>query len=51
MTSELLIGKLAKQFNLSTQAIRYYEKLGLIEYSQRSSKGYRLYSQKAINRL
>ncbi len=51
MTSELLIGEIAKQFGLSAQAIRYYEKLGLIECPKRTSKGYRLYSQGAIKRL
>ena len=51
MTSDLLIGEIAKQFGLSAQAIRYYEKLGLIESPQRSNKGYRLYSSVAIKRL
>ncbi|MEM7590075.1 MAG: pentapeptide repeat-containing protein [Cyanobacteria bacterium P01_A01_bin.83] len=51
MTSDLLIGKIAKQFGLSTQAIRYYEKLGLIESPRRSTKGYRLYSSSTVKRL
>ncbi len=51
MTSDLLIGEIAKQFGLSTQAIRYYEKLGLIESPRRSDKGYRLYSALAVKRL
>ncbi len=51
MTSDLLIGEIAKQFGLSTQAIRYYEKLGLIESPRRSDKGYRLYSSITVERL
>ena len=51
MTSDLLIGEIAKLFGLSTQAIRYYEKLGLIESPRRSEKGYRLYSSATVERL
>lgn len=51
MTSNLLIGEIAKQFGLSNQAIRYYEKIGLIESPPRSVKGYRLYSSGTVKRL
>ncbi|MEM8828088.1 MAG: pentapeptide repeat-containing protein [Cyanobacteria bacterium P01_G01_bin.19] len=51
MTADLLIGEIAKKFGLSTQAIRYYEKIGLIESPRRSTKGYRLYSQVTVERL
>ena len=51
MSSDLLIGEIAKQFGLTTQAIRYYEKLGLIKSPRRSNKGYRLYSSLTIERL
>ena len=51
MKSNLLIGKIAKQFGLSNQAIRYYEKIGLIESPPRSAKGYRLYSSATVKRL
>lgn len=47
----LSIGKLAKQFGLSTQAIRYYEKLGIIESPKRSDKGYRIYDFAAVQRI
>ncbi|MEM7557166.1 MAG: pentapeptide repeat-containing protein [Cyanobacteria bacterium P01_A01_bin.84] len=43
--------EIAKLFGLSTQAIRYYEKLGLIESPRRSAKGYRLYSSATVERL
>ena len=51
MTSDLFIGEIAKQFGISTQAIRYYEKLGLLESPSRNAKGYRLYSSATIERL
>ncbi|ELS05157.1 putative transcriptional regulator [Xenococcus sp. PCC 7305] len=51
MSSGLLIGELANQFGLSTQAIRYYERLGLLTTPQRTDNGYRLYSQEALERL
>ena len=51
MRSGLLIGELANQFGLSTQAIRYYERLGLLATPKRTDKGYRLYSKAALERL
>ena len=51
MSSGLLIGELANQFGLSTQAIRYYERLGLLTTPQRTDSGYRLYSPEALERL
>ncbi|MDJ0531752.1 MAG: pentapeptide repeat-containing protein [Xenococcaceae cyanobacterium MO_207.B15] len=51
MTSGILIGELANQFGISTQAIRYYERLGLLEPPRRNETGYRLYSGDAITRL
>ena len=51
MSTELLIGELANQFGLSTQAIRYYERLGLLTNPQRTDSGYRLYCQEAVERL
>ena len=51
MSSKLLIGDLANQFGLSTQAIRYYERLGLLTTPPRTDTGYRLYSPEAVKRL
>ena len=51
MPSGLLIGELANQFGLSSQAIRYYERLGLLTTPKRTDSGYRLYSQEAVERL
>ena len=47
----IFIGELANQFGISTQAIRYYERIGLLAPPQRNETGYRLYSQEAIQRL
>ena len=47
----IFIGKLASQFGLSTQAIRYYERIGLLDPPQRNETGYRIYSKKAVERL
>ncbi|HAG95429.1 MAG TPA: MerR family transcriptional regulator, partial [Gammaproteobacteria bacterium] len=45
------IGELAKLTDCSIQAIRYYEKEGLIASSARSGGNFRLYNQAAVQRL
>lgn len=45
------IGELAKVANISVEAIRYYEKQGLIEKPLRLANGYRQYSDDAPRRL
>ena len=45
------IGALAKLSGCSVQAIRHYEKEGLIEASVRSEGNFRLYDQEAVSRL
>ncbi len=47
----LTIGKIAAQSSLTTDAIRYYEKEGLIAPPQKSEAGYRLYNHDALRRL
>ncbi len=47
----LTIGKIAELSGLSTDAIRYYEKEGLIAPLQKSDAGYRLYNDDAVRRL
>ncbi|OCH08771.1 Zn(2+)-responsive transcriptional regulator [Aliivibrio fischeri] len=39
-----LIGELAKQCNVTSDTLRFYEKNGLLAPSGRSSSGYRLYN-------
>ena len=47
----LFIGDVAKEIGLSTHAIRFYEKLGLLDHTQRTASGYRVYSHVALERL
>lgn len=51
MTTGLLIGQLASKFGVSSQAIRYYEQLGLLKQPERNRSGYRLYTMAAQDRL
>ena len=37
------IGELAKKVGITTQAIRYYERIGLFENPARNPSGYRIY--------
>lgn len=45
------IGELAKVCDVSLDTVRYYEKQGLIAAIGRSEGGYRLFDQRAIERL
>jgi len=45
------IGVLAEQTNTTTQTIRYYESIGLIPDPQRTTAGYRIYDDAAVERL
>lgn len=45
------IGELARAFGLSPDALRYYERLGLLAPSGRSPGGFRLYGEEAFRRL
>ena len=47
----LTIGKLAAQNDLSTNALRFYEREGLLQPSSRSPAGYRLYGDDAEVRV
>lgn len=51
MATNLTIGTLARMEGLAAETLRYYERLGLIEPSQRTSANYRLYDDTAIRRL
>lgn len=48
--ASLTRGQLAKQLNITTEAIRFYEQQGLIE-PLRATNGYRQYDQNCIDRL
>ena len=45
------IGELAKQSGLSTHALRYYEKEGLLQASNRTDSGYREYSDSYLQQI
>lgn len=45
------IGKLAKQLNITTRTIRYYEEIGLMGASERLGGGTRTYNEDDILRL
>jgi Cd(II)/Pb(II)-responsive transcriptional regulator len=47
----LKIGELSKHSDCSIQAIRHYEKLGLLPQTQRSEGNFRLYDTQALQRL
>lgn len=47
----ITIGKLAAQTELSTNALRFYEREGLLRPSSKSPSGYRLYGDDAVARV
>jgi DNA-binding transcriptional MerR regulator len=47
----LLIGDLAEQAGVAPSALRYYEAAGLLEVEARTESGYRVYGQRAEDRL
>ena len=49
--SEMTIGKLATQTDVSVETIRYYERRGLVEAPGRTSGGFRLFTDDAVPRL
>lgn len=47
----LRIGELAKQFNITADTLRFYEKEGLLTASVRTAAGYRMYNEADQQRL
>ena len=47
----LTISALAGSLGLSTDTLRYYERLGLLPRAERTASGYRLYGEEALERL
>lgn len=45
------IGELAEKCNVNKETIRYYERLGLIPKPSRTESGYRIYTEKTVDRL
>jgi len=46
----MLIGELAKSLKVTPKTLRHYEKIGLIPAASRSTSGYRVFSEDAIER-
>jgi DNA-binding transcriptional MerR regulator len=49
--TRLLIGPIATATGLTPDAVRYYERLGLLPTAPRSSAGFRLYSPDTIEHI
>ncbi len=49
--SEMRIGQLADSIGMTTEAIRYYEKVGLLASPERTDAGYRIYNSATLERL
>jgi DNA-binding transcriptional MerR regulator len=45
------IGQLSQQTGISREAIRYYERIGLLPIPQRAENGYRQYGEADVERL
>lgn len=49
--SDLRIGQLARAAGFTEKALRFYDEIGLLKPSGRSTSGYRLYDEQAVERL
>jgi len=48
---KLTIGEVAKQANVRSETLRYYERTGLVASPPRSESNYRLYPQETVRRV
>jgi len=51
MTTELTIGRLAKEAQVNVQTIRYYERRGLLRDPERTASNYRVYGRDTLRRV
>ncbi|MBC7474105.1 MAG: MerR family transcriptional regulator [Candidatus Sericytochromatia bacterium] len=51
MAKDLLIHELCEQLDITTKAVRYYEKIGIIPNPSRNTANYRVYSNEDFKRL
>lgn len=47
----LKIGEVSKRSGISIEALRFYEKSGLLDRASRTESGYRVYSEEVLDRL
>lgn len=50
-TDDFFIGELAERTGMSRDAIRYYERMGVLPEATRSESGYRVYGASDVERL
>ncbi len=50
-TEQLTIGEVAARAGMTPDALRYYDRLGLLPPASRTAAGYRLYDRTALDRL
>jgi MerR family Zn(II)-responsive transcriptional regulator of zntA len=50
-TDYMKVGEMARRAGVSPRTVRYYEELGLLEPSERSQGGFRLYTEDDLERL
>ena len=51
MNTELRIGEVSKQADVSVDTVRYYERRGLLPAAPRTPSGYRVFSAEAVERV
>lgn len=51
MQTAFFIGELSRKTGIPTQTIRYYEQQGLLQATERTDAGYRLYSDAEVERM
>ena len=51
MARQFTISQLAKQADIPTTTVRYYERIGLVEPEDRSQGNYRLYGNESLSKL
>ncbi len=51
VATKLTVGKLAALADVSANAVRFYEREGLMQVPPKTESGYRLYGQEAVQRL
>ena len=51
MSDDLRIGELAERCRVSRDALRFYERVGLLDPPRRTASGHRIYDEEAVRRV